>query len=328
MAAIAAAPRVVIAGGGPGGLATAALLRESGAIVTVLERTAAGSVAPARRAGVVLGRESWDVLRKVGGGSLLDDARNVVTDRSRLVSLAGLDDAIGRHAESLGASVRRGAVVGDVVDHGTHVSVAVDDAATGVRELLDADWFVDATGGRSPLAGDPRFRRVVGSGPMQLLPEQRSFVAVQAKAIESRGAGWTAPDGAFAINNRAEGIVGAYRGVDQLAPGRAGIEDAARGLLESLDIEPTTMVGRPYAFTARQSLATQAASGRLLLVGDSAGTVMPATQVGTSLALLDAERAATSILSAHRAGAGTRAAAAIIDDYAAQTRLLHQAYIR
>ena len=328
MLPVAAAPRVVIAGAGPGGLAAANLLREAGATVTVLERLAAGAVDDARRAGIVVNRSAWDVLRSVGGSSLLDDTRTAISASEHLMSLRSIDDVLGRAAVERGATIRHGMSVGSVVDEGSLVRVIANDAKTGATETLEADWFIDATGGKTGLAKlHPEFERIEQTGPMGLLPSRRGFLAVQAEHVPERGLGWNAADGAFAINNPNEGRVVAYRGTSDVE--MFGPQAAREGadLLRSLDIDPDTMVGTPYAFTARQTVAEHANKGRLLLVGDSVGTVMPATQMGTTLALLDAQRAATTIMGAHAAQTAEDATR-LLAAYDRETVLMHRAFIK
>jgi flavin-dependent dehydrogenase len=330
MPSLATAPRVVIAGAGPAGSAAASLLREAGAIVTVVERAIAGEVLPARRGSVVVGREAWDVLRRVGGGSLLGDARNVVSDSEQLMSLRSLDTTLGAEAARRGASMLHGTAVEGVRElaDGAGVSVALRDARTGATSHLDADWFIDATGGKTALASDARFARQEAHGAYELLPQRRGFLAAQAPADPARGVGWTAADGAFVINDRVEGVLTAYRPVTTAGPGaaRPSVEHGEQ-LLAAAGVDGASLLGVPWTFTAKQSLAPNAAGGRILLVGDSVGTVMPATQSGTMLALTDAERAARTILDAHQAP-DAATAAGLVDQYSATTLAMHRAFIR
>lgn len=288
---------------------------------------------PARRGSVVVGREAWSVLEHVGGASLLDDARNAVSPTEQMMSLRAIDDARGAHVEGLGAVVRRGVDVGEVVEHGNGISVAIRDAKIGADELLEAEGFLDATGGKSALGSDPRFLRHAAQGLRELLPAERTFVTVQAPAIDVRGVGWTAGDEAFAINDRAEGVVSAFAPVtltvDRGSTGINGTVPTTRvadELLASLSIDPATKLGPARTFTARQTIADHAAVGHRLLAGDSVRTVMPATQGGTSLALTDGERAARTILEAH-AAVNADEAAAVVARYDAQTVAIHTAFI-
>ncbi len=326
MVPVASAPRVVIAGGGPGGLAAASLLREAGATVTVLERMAAGIVDDARRAGIVAHHSGWDVLRRAGGSSLLDETRTAISASEHLMSLRSIDDVLGGAVVERGGTLLHGMSVAGIVDDGTKVTVSARNAATDAVEQFEADWFIDATGGKSGIAElHPKLARIEQSGPMNLLPSRRGFLAVQADHVPGRGLGWQAADGAFAINNPVEGRVIAYTPFDRAS----GVDQAQAGtaLLRSLDIDPSTAIGTPYTFTARQQLAEHAVHGRSLLIGDSVGTVMPATQMGTTLALLDAERAASTIIGAHAAETAAEAQR-LLDRFDAETVLMHRAFIR
>jgi flavin-dependent dehydrogenase len=359
MPSLATAPRVVIAGAGPAGSAAASLLREAGAIVTVVERALGAENAAARSGSVVVGREAWDVLRRVGGSSLLDDARNAVSESEQLMSLRSIDTTLGAEAARRGASMIEGHAVTGVSElaNGAGVSVAISDAKTGAARTLEADWFIDATGGKiESIAKDPRFSRELTQGPNRLLPRERPFAVIRAKADEARGVGWSGPGGAFAINDRVEGIVSAYRPLEPAAPTGGTVstkaakvapqmdgtrefvsrlaqgkqeftsDDIAR-LFDDLEIEQGSHRGMPHTFTARQTIAPHAAQGRILLAGDSVGTVMPATQAGTMLALTDAERAANAVIKAHAAATATEAAA-VIDDYDLTTIAMHNVFIR
>lgn len=210
---------------------------------------------------------------------------------------------------------------------GAGVSVAISDARTGAAKTLEADWFIDATGGKvRSIAKDPRFSRELTQGPMKLLPRERPFAVVQSKADETRGMSWTGPGGAFAINDKVEGVLSAYRPMAPKPAEAFGTPDIRR-LYRDLEIPVGTEHGAPRTFTARQSIAPHAAQGRILLTGDSVGTVMPATQAGTMLALTDAERAANAVIRAHGADTAERAAA-VIDDYDRTTIAMHNVFIR
>lgn len=313
-------------------MAAATLLRKLGATVTVVERAVVGeAVNPARRGSVVIGREGWDVLRRVGGGELLDDARNVVSDTERMASLHMLDTTLGAHAKAQGATVITGhgiAGVEQLTGSTRGVSVAIEDAVSGARRVLDADWYIDATGGKSVVAQDPRFARQLTQGPLKLIPDERGLMAAQARAQIDRGVGWTGPNEAFAINDRAEGVVTAYapyptRGSATPVPSKA----EGDALLRSLGIDPADSLEARWTFTARQLLAPQAAEGRILLLGDSVGAMHPSGQSGAVLALTDAERAVQTIAAAHRT-ADPAAADAIISRYSDATVAAHRLFIR
>jgi 2-polyprenyl-6-methoxyphenol hydroxylase-like FAD-dependent oxidoreductase len=326
MTPIAAAPRVIVAGAGPGGLTAAALLREAGAVVTVLERELPGPIAHASRGGLVVNKSVWNVLRQVGGGALLDDARTSVSATNQLMSRRAIVEAVSTHAESIGTKIRHGVEIGHITDDAAGVSVAVRDTQTGADELLRADWFVDASGGHTELSALPEFERHLAAGPKQLLPAERPYVAVEAAADPTRGLGWNGPDGSFVLNNPAEGVLAVYRGGDTL-PAAGTLDDVADEMLRSVGVDPKTKVGKPFTFTAKQQVADHAGMGHRLLVGDSVGTVIPATQMGIGLALLDAQRAAKTIVDAHVAQ-NADDAARIVADYSEKTVQMQKLFIR
>lgn len=326
MIPLASAPHVIVAGAGPGGLTAAALLREAGAVVTVLERELPGPLEHASRGGLVVNKSVWDVLRQVGGGALLDDPRTSVSATNQLMSRRAIVDAVSTHAESIGTKIRHGVEIGHISDDAAGVSVAVRDSRTGADELLHADWFVDASGGHTELSALPEFERHLAAGPKGLLPAERRYVAVEAAADSTRGLGWNGEDGAFVLNNPAEGVLAVYRGSDTL-PAADKLDDVADELLRSVGVDPKTKVGAPFTFTARQQVADHAAAGHRLLVGDSVGTVIPATQMGIGLALLDAQRAARAILEAHVAKSADDAARTVAD-YSEKTVQMQKMFIR
>ena len=326
---LAAAPHVIVAGGGPGGLSLASLLRAGGAVVTLVDENPAGVVNEARRASVVVNREAWDVLRRVGGADALEDPLNVVNATQQQISLRRLDTDLGTHAAAAGVDILRGRRVESVEElGGKGVLVGTHDAVTGARTTLQGDLFVDAAAGRSPLAADARFARVDARGPRDLHgTATRSFIGVRVAADPARGVGWTGERGSFAINNRTEGVATAYRGMAD-TPTMAQARAQATQLLRDLKLEAGAQTPQPFVVTTRQSIAPHAAAGRLLLVGDSVGSMFPSEQMGTSLALTDAERAADTILTAHRAGLDTPEAAALIERYDTDTTMIHRAFIR
>jgi 2-polyprenyl-6-methoxyphenol hydroxylase-like FAD-dependent oxidoreductase len=110
-------------------------------------------------------------------------------------------------------------------------------------------------------------------------------------------------------------------GRDEFSP------DDVKQLFDDLEIAEGSQHGMPRTFTARQTMAPHAADGHILLAGDSVGTVMPATQAGTMLALTDAERAAGAVIRAHAAQTAEDAAA-VIDDYDRTTIAMHNVFIR
>ncbi|MCW2921251.1 MAG: binding domain [Thermoleophilia bacterium] len=295
-AAFARPVRVVVGGEGPAGLATANLLRESGADVQLM-----APVGQARNGSVMIDRRGWGVLERAGGAKVVAEAPVDHTGNFKMASLPWLERELGTRAKELGIR-RQPFAVADVeqLDDGVRVHVADPRAGGGVT-TIDADWYIDATGGSSPISKSNTFGRELFEGSYGALPSERTFIAASAKAVEGRGLGWTAKDGTFAINDVREGVLTAYRGLDEVDKGMTVTAEQATQLLRTLEVDPSTMIGTPWSFTAQQTLARSAGQGRVLIVGDGAGTVMPVQQAGVFLALTDAERAAKTVIGARNA---------------------------
>jgi 2-polyprenyl-6-methoxyphenol hydroxylase-like FAD-dependent oxidoreductase len=174
------------------------------------------------------------------------------------------------------------------------------------------------------VARSETFRREPFAGRFGALPTERSFFGQHARAVEGAPLGWTADDGSFVINDVQAGVLTAYKGFDSPAGVPKTAAEAA-DILRALDVDPTTLISDPFSFVARQSLARAAADGRVLVVGDGAGTVQPVTQAGVMLALLDAERATRTIVSSH--GATPDVVERAVATYDAQTRGMHQLFL-
>lgn len=288
--------RVVVGGGGPAGLATANLLREAGAEVHVM-----APVGQARTGSVMIDRRGWGVLERAGGAKVVAEAPVDHTGTFKMASLPWLERELGGRADELGVRVERTAIADvEQVDDGVRVHL------TGPHEsvpgkTIDADWYIDATGGSSAVSRSDPFRRELFQGSYGAMPSERTFIATSAKSVDGRGLGWTAKDGTFAINDEREGVLTAYRGLDEVDKTATVSAEQATELLRALDVDPQTMIGAPWSFTAQQSLARSAGQGRVLIVGDGAGTVMPVQQAGVFLALTDAERAAKTVITARNA---------------------------
>ncbi len=286
--------RVVVGGGGAAGLSVASLLREAGADVRLI-----APVEQARTGSVMIDRRGWHILERVGGSKIVANAPIDDTGNYRMAGLQRIERDLAKHADDIGVRREHAYAIhgAEQLDDGVRIQLRHVNGAER-HPTIDADWYVDATGGSSPVARSDAFRRDLFHGPYGALPAERTFIAASARAVPERDLGWTAPDGSFAINDVHEGVVTAYRGLDGVTKPVAVSTTEATELLRALDVDPTTIIGEPWSFVARQTLARSAGAGRVLIVGDGAGTVQPVTQAGVYLALTDAERAAKTIIGA------------------------------
>ena len=288
--------RVVVGGEGSAGLATANLLRQAGADVRLV-----APAAQARTGSVMIDRRGWDVLERAGGAKVIAEAPVDHTGNYKMASLPWLERDLEQHANELGVWVERGDVRAvEQLEDGVRVTFG-NHSSGRAHAVADADWYVDATGGNSPVSASETFQRELFKGTFNALPAERTFIATSAAALPDRPMGWTAADGTFAINDVREGVLTAYRGLDEVVKRPTVTTEQATAMLRALEVDPTTMIGTPWSFTAQQSLARSAGQGRILIVGDGAGTVMPVQQAGVFLALTDAERAVKTIIGARNA---------------------------
>jgi 2-polyprenyl-6-methoxyphenol hydroxylase-like FAD-dependent oxidoreductase len=153
---------VVIAGGGPNGLMLAAELRLAGVRPLVLERLPERVSVPKANglAGVVARlMDARGLYEKISGhapppvptprymfGGMTLDLRELADNPmyTNLVPQTRLEALLEEHAVGLGAEFRRGVEVTGFVDHGSHVTVSVDDGSE-----ITARFLVGCDGGRS-----------------------------------------------------------------------------------------------------------------------------------------------------------------------------------
>jgi 2-polyprenyl-6-methoxyphenol hydroxylase-like FAD-dependent oxidoreductase len=311
-----------VGGAGPGGLASAIFLRRVGADVTVVDPQAINSLL---KSNLVVGSESWDAMRALGVGHLLDDTTNRATEFGHIVSREALVSSLYDVAEREGVQFRpasvedvlRGANVGD-----TEVSIAISDARTGADSAIDGQWYIDATGGRAPMLdrlglGRARFEKENSYSPTEV-----HYIAAHAKYQPHSGLS-LGNGSAFAISNPREGYTSVYLTGDREL--RAADLKTRTALIDQafteLGIPVADRNSEPYAFSAIQKLASDAARGRVLVTGDGIGSQMPSTLSGTSLAILDGVEAARAIVNAHHDPAH---AADIVRAYSGERVLMHQ----
>ncbi len=271
---------VLVAGGGPVGLATAILAAQAGFSVTVVEPRAA----PIDKAcGEGLMPEAVAALRRMGvtpPGVPFTGIRYVEGARA----------AEGRFARGHGLGVRRTAL---------HAALSARARALGVRRVegrvtslaqdedgvdaagLRARWLVAADGLHSPV------RRLLGlslprRGPARYGVRRHFAVAPWSDKVEVH---W-APDAEAYVTPVARDAVGVALLFSR--PGRGGFEaELARfpALAERLGAPTTPPLGAgPFEQRVRRRVV-----GRVLLVGDAAGYLDPLTGEGVRLGLAAAE---------------------------------------
>ena len=218
--------RAVIVGGGLAGGYAAALLARSGAEVTVLERASgpvdkvcgeflsAEAQAYLRDAGLALGELGAPVIDRVrvANGKRLAEARLPFTALG--LSRRRLDEALLRHAERLGAEVRRGVSVKRVDTEGLETSdgaIAADRIvlASGKHDVRgagregEADWGM--VGFKAYFTLDPTQRRELegaveivmfdgGYAGLQLVEDGRANLCLLVREAHFASLGRTWPD--------------------------------------------------------------------------------------------------------------------------------------
>ncbi|MCY1079214.1 tryptophan 7-halogenase [Archangium lansingense] len=310
-------PRVLIAGGGPGGAATAIALAAHGIQALVLERTAGLRYKP----GECLSPGFKPLLARLGLSDLLESGtyrpftgmasaweRAEPTERNLLFEVNGegwlLDRAafearLAEVARARGALWRQGHRVAGVTrtEHGRwRVSVEGERG----RFELDADFIVDATGRAAAVARmlgveRQRFDGLVGSWGLLEPIGGAPPPAASPIHIEAMRNGWwyvaRLPDGRFSA------VLFADRAVLEPEAFLAALEEAPHAL--------TLLGGRafrlsepPTAHPAHSSRLKRACGPGWFAVGDAAASFDPLSSYGIGSALGTGFYAAQAIVSA------------------------------
>lgn len=292
--------KAVIVGGGLAGGYAAALLAKSGAEVTVLERASgpvdkvcgeflsAEAQAYLRDAGLALGELGAPVIDRVrvANGKRLAEARLPFTALG--VSRRRLDEALLRHAERLGAEVRRGVSVKRVDAEGLETS---DGALAAERIVLasgkhdvrgagregEADWGM--VGFKVYFELDPAQRRELegaveivmfdgGYAGLQLVEDGRANLCLLVREAQFAALGRTWPD-----------LYARLMTEPHLARRFAGAEAS--------EPRPLAIARLPFGFLRRASVGES-----VYPVGDQAAVIPSFTGDGMAIALHSARLAA------------------------------------
>jgi flavin-dependent dehydrogenase len=325
--------RVIVAGGGPAGLAAAGVLARGGVDVTVVE---AGSYPRTRLCGEFLSPDAEDALRALGVADLADrldaphlsEVRVTAADRGRVraelraplprpgrgVSRQDLDVQLADAVRATGATIREHTRVAAL--HDTESAVRVETSAG----VLDGEAAIVATGRLARPAGvedaTERGRRWVGvklhvSGLRLPVVTELHFV-----------------HGAYVGLN--EVVCGGERRLNVCALARQELfDDAERsitGLLEHIasvnpafaerwriaePIEGSQAAAAGFTFE-RRGAAAPLGTRPALVCGDAAALIAPLAGDGQAMALTAGVRAAQALLD-RRDDAGHLSAAAVAD---------------
>jgi flavin-dependent dehydrogenase len=315
---------VVVVGGGPAGSTVAGLLAAAGheavvldkakfprhkacseyvnpEAVRILDQLGVGAAVRAAGPHVVERME----VHAPGGERFCVDFRGLDAARSALgLSRYRLDEVLLRHAESLGADVREGAWVREVIRDGGR-AVGVEATVGDRRERISARLVVGADGGHSVVSRGLGLDR-----PVPLL-RQTGLVA-HYRGVEGftrHGELHVGAHGYAGLAPLEDGLtnVAFVAGTGAVAGRSAGVEQFFEESLASLPLVRERLAGASRVGTIRgigpMAHATRRTSGDgFLLVGDAAGFLDPFTGEGIYEALKGAQLAASVASAALRAG--------------------------
>ncbi len=284
---------IIIAGAGPAGAATAIGLERAGRDVLVFEQR--GAIATRAR-NIFLRPQARDILHDLTGWN-----------PGRDTTIMSIENTLREAAAREGVAISYNHRVLDLVEHEGRISVTVEDAVTGARHTLDADMFVDATGGRLAATGHGALERIA-TGPSHVYVTAQytgkpPLPGVSGAFDRARSEGLY-----FYPSSDGKGFIAYF----DLPPGiPAGDESALLARYEQIasSLELGTPLSPPQVFDAQQHLSRSAAQGRVLKIGDSAGNADPYVGAGVAAALVDAAAATRALSSPGDAVALARAAA-------------------
>lgn len=278
-AAAAHALPVVVAGAGPAGSATAIGVHRAGQAVRVFE--ARGEVATRAR-NIFLRPQARDILEDLTG-----------VRYGRDTTIRNVEQALRSTAAERGVPISYHHRVLDVVEESDHVLVRVQRDGADTVEQIRARAFVDASGGRIEATNQGALRRVP-TGPDHVYVTAQYDTPWPHRHVSGIYDRTRNESIFFFPTNRGRGVIAYY----DLPVGRPLGDEAA--LLARYDaiagqLQLGTPLSPPQAFNARQHVSANAASGRILKIGDAAGNADPYIGAGVAAALVDA-RAATRAL--------------------------------
>lgn len=330
---MAESPDIVIAGGGPVGVALALALRDSGLSVTLVEARAPGAVvddtrtlALAHGSRLILERLGvWPALvaettailrisisqqRSFGRTELSADEANV-SALGYVTGYAALQRALVGALERTAVRVLAGCAVRAVNGDANGAVVSVD--AAGMRQELPARLAVIADGGAQldiahVKTRDYRQSALVCDVVSEQLHQNRAFERFT-------------PDGPLALLPTARGWSLVWTVQPERAQQLAALDDAEfcrrlRGAFGGA-VGAFTAAGRRQVFPLALKYATRPVAPRTLLIGNAAQTLHPVAGQGFNLGLRDAWELARVILAR---GASDPGARELLNEYFSQRR--------
>lgn len=299
---------VLIGGAGPAGVLTGLYLQKAGLSI--------GFVDPrddATRWNIVgLSDTARDALAETGIADDLQVRYSENSDTPTLPAdqaLSAIEQAGRTAAAAAGAQFHFGQAVDGVrnLSGGTGVEVAVRDAATGARALLGADFFINATGGRTGTEAELGMNQITASGSERYVAGWFDYVPGRRSGFEEYGEIRDAAtgdvtsseplrvfqnprDGASAFmrvppdTTDADAVV-MDRFVDYAkTPVRAVMPDQRGEMVPML----TGQRGDPMIFAVQHRIAPRARHGNVIGVADTLSRTHPGTYSGASRGAEDA----------------------------------------